>query len=642
MTRQIQLLGQVRQLPKAAAQNGVFIGCKLRGHCAVKLSGLIAEGLVGFEPLWCQAEGFKAAVIKVFVTLQKADFFQSANGAADLCFMRARTGTDVARGHVAIAAQMKQHPPFGAGHAVLGLIARLEPAACDLAGYIQQIGQEILEVEMRVILLGVRGFHRTFPLIVTFSTNTKAVVSNATIRSDVPEGVPMNKQSQSSLQVAQSPVGTTEGYMPGFGNDFETEALPGALPQGMNSPQKCNYGLYGEQLSGTAFTAPSHQNERTWCYRIRPSVKHSGRYRRIDVPYWKSAPHVIDDVTSLGQYRWDPLPHADKPLTWVTGMHTMTTAGDVNTQVGMASHVYLVTQSMKDAYFYSADSELLVVPQEGRLRFCTELGIIDLEPKEIAILPRGLVYRVEVIEGPARGFVCENYGQKFELPARGPIGANCMANRRDFKTPVAAFEDREVPSTLTMKWCGQFHETEIGQSPLDVVAWHGNYAPVKYDMRNYCPIGAILFDHPDPSIFTVLTAPSGVPGTANIDFVLFRERWMTMEDTFRPPWYHKNVMSELMGNIYGKYDAKPNGFAPGSISLHNMMIPHGPDKEAFERASNADLKPEKLDETMSFMFETRFPQHLTAFAAKEAPLQDDYIDCWASLEKKFDGTPGKK
>ena len=393
-------------------------------------------------------------------------------------------------------------------------------------------------------------------------------------------------------------------------------------------------------MSGTAFTA--HPPERTWTYRIRPSVKHSARYTRIDLPFWKSAPHVVDGVTSLGQYRWNPVLHSGAALTWLTGMRTMTTAGDVNTQVGMAAHIYLVTESMKDAYFFSADSEFLVVPQEGRLRFATELGIIDLEPKEIAIIPRGLVHRVEVLDGPARGFVCENYGQKYELPARGPIGANCLANPRDFKAPVAAFEDREVPSTVTVKWCGQFHETQIGQSPLDVVAWHGNYAPYKYDLRNYCPVGAILFDHPDPSIFTVLTAPSGTPGTANIDFVLFRERWLVAENTFRPPWYHKNIMSELMGNIYGQYDAKPEGFIPGGMSLHNMMLPHGPDRDAFERASNANLGPDKLDNTMSFMFETRFPQHLTEFAGREAPLQDDYIKCWDSLEKKFDGTPGLK
>ncbi|MBI1493923.1 homogentisate 1,2-dioxygenase [Halocynthiibacter styelae] len=447
---------------------------------------------------------------------------------------------------------------------------------------------------------------------------------------------------QTRMNVAPSLPGAHEGYMPGFGNDFETEALPDALPQGMNSPQKCNYGLYGEQLTGTAFTAPSHQNERTWCYRIRPSVKHSARYTKINMPYWKSAPNVDPDVISLGQYRWDPVPHTDEKLTFVTGMRTMTTAGDVNTQVGMATHVYLATESMEDDYFFSADSEILVVPQAGKLRFYTELGIIDLAPQEIAIIPRGLLYRVEVVEGPARGFVCENYGQKFELPGRGPIGANCMANRRDFKSPVAAWEDREVPSTVTIKWCGQFHKTEINQSPLDVVAWHGNYAPVKYDLRTYCPVGSILFDHPDPSIFTVLTAPSGQPGTANIDFVLFRERWMVMEDTFRPPWYHKNIMSELMGNIYGEYDAKPQGFIPGGVSLHNMMIPHGPDNDAFEKASNSNLGPEKLENTMSFMFETRFPQHITAFAANEAPLQDDYIDCWNDIEKKFDGTPGKK
>jgi homogentisate 1,2-dioxygenase len=439
---------------------------------------------------------------------------------------------------------------------------------------------------------------------------------------------------------ATGTTGPHEGYMPGFGNDFESEALPGALPQGMNSPQKCNYGLYGEQLSGTAFTA--HPPERTWTYRIRPSVKHSARYERIDLPYWKSAPHLPEGVTSLGQYRWDPVEPVGADLTWLTGMRTMTTAGDVNTQIGMAAHVYLVNASMEDSYFYSADSELLVVPQQGMLRFATELGVIDVAPQEIAIIPRGLVYRVDVLDGPCRGFVCENYGQKFELPARGPIGANAMANPRDFKAPVAAFEDREVPSTVTIKWCGQFHTTKIAQSPLDVVAWHGNYAPYKYDLTTYCPVGAILFDHPDPSIFTVLTAPSGVPGTANIDFVLFRDRWMVAENTFRPPWYHKNIMSELMGNIHGQYDAKPQGFVPGGMSLHNMMLPHGPDKQAFEGASNSNLGPEKLENTMSFMFETRFPQHLTEYAGKEAPLQDDYIDCWDSLEKKFDGTPGLK
>jgi homogentisate 1,2-dioxygenase len=453
----------------------------------------------------------------------------------------------------------------------------------------------------------------------------------------------MKKQAQPQpLIKGQTPFGTTPGYMPGFGNDFETEALPGALPQGRNSPQKCAYGLYAEQLSGTAFTAPRGENERTWCYRIRPSVKHVARFKRTEVPYWKSAPAIDPDIQSLVQNRWDPIPMTDAPLTWITGMRTMTTAGDVNTQVGMAAHSFLVTADMEDEYFYSADSELLVVPQQGRMRFSTELGIIDIEPKEIAIIPRGLVYKVTLLDGPARGFVCENYGAKFDLPNRGPIGANCLANPRDFKTPIAAFEDRDAPSRVVIKWCGQFHETYIDHSPLDVVAWHGNYAPCKYDLRTYSPVGAILFDHPDPSIFTVLTAPSGHEGTANIDFVLFKDRWLPQENTFRPPWYHKNIMSEFMGNIVGQYDAKPKGFIPGGMSLHNMMLPHGPDNNAFEKASNEPMIPAKLSDTMAFMFETRFPQHLTPFAATEAPLQDDYVDCWDDLKKKFDGTPGTK
>ena len=423
-------------------------------------------------------------------------------------------------------------------------------------------------------------------------------------------------------------------YMPGFGNDFETEALTGALPNGQNSPQKCPYGLYAEQLSGTPFTAPRGKNERSWCYRIRPSVKHINRFEKVDMPFWKSAPNILDEIISLGQYRWNPIP-SNIDTNFITGMRTMTTAGDVNTQVGMAAHIYVATNSMDNEYFYSADSELLIVPQEGQLRFFTEMGIIDLEPQEIAIIPRGLLFKVDIINGPARGFVCENYGAKFDLPNRGPIGANCLANPRDFKTPKAAFEDNSITSTVTIKWCGQFHITEIDHSPLDIVAWHGNYAPCKYDLRTFSPVGALLFDHPDPSIFTVLTAPSGVEGTANIDFVLFRDRWSVAENTFRPPWYHKNIMSELMGNIHGVYDAKPEGFAPGGMSLHNMMLPHGPDMDAFEKATNSKLGPQKMENTMSFMFETRFPQHLTSYDAKDAPLQDDYIECWSSLKKNF-------
>ncbi|MEM9048072.1 MAG: homogentisate 1,2-dioxygenase [Pseudomonadota bacterium] len=453
----------------------------------------------------------------------------------------------------------------------------------------------------------------------------------------------MNKQtSPHALESHDSRYGTTPGYLPGFGNDFETEALPGALPQGRNSPQRVNYGLYAEQLSGSPFTAPRGQNERSWMYRIRPSVKHTSRFAKIAMPYWKTAPNVMPDVISLGQYRWDPVPFPAEGCNFVTGMRTFTTAGDVGSQVGMAAHVYLANRDMVDEVFFSADSELLVVPQHGRLEIFTEFGLMEVEPLEICVLPRGMAFKVSLPDGEARGFVCENYGAKFTLPGRGPIGANCLANPRDFKTPIAAYEDREDPHRVIVKWCGDFHACTIGHSPLDVVAWHGNYAPYKYDLRCYSPVGAISFDHPDPSIFTVLTAPTAEEGTANIDFVIFPPRWLPQEDTFRPPWYHKNIMSELMGNVFGQYDAKPEGFVPGGISLHNCMLPHGPDRNAFEKATTDGWEPIKLDNTMSFMFETRFPQQLTAFAATEAPLQDDYIDCWEGLEKKFDGTPGLK
>ena len=429
------------------------------------------------------------------------------------------------------------------------------------------------------------------------------------------------------------------GYMPGFGNDFETEALPGALPYGQNSPQKCAYGLYAEQLSGSPFTAPRGANERSWLYRIQPSVTHTGAFSRVDLPFWRSAPCLDDHTLALGQLRWSPPLAPTEKTTFISGIRTMTTAGDVNTQTGMAASLFFVNASMQDQYFYNADGELLIVPQEGSLCFFTELGKIDISPGEICIIPRGMKFRVELSSTSARGYMCENYGGKFTLPNRGPIGANCLANPRDFKTPVAAFEDKLTASTVTVKWCGKFFETKIDHSPLDVVAWHGNYAPYKYDLRTFAPVGATLFDHPDPSIYPVLTAPSGEEGSANIDFVIFPERWEVAEHTFRPPWYHMNIMSEFMGLIYGVYEAKPDGFLPGGVSLHNCMLPHGPDAVAFDKASNKPLEARKLSNTMAFMFETRYPQHLTKYAAQLDVLQSDYRKCWQGLPRIFNGQP---
>ncbi len=428
-------------------------------------------------------------------------------------------------------------------------------------------------------------------------------------------------------------------YQSGFGNGFETEALPGALPVGHNSPQRCAYGLYAEQLSGSPFTAPRASNERSWLYRILPTVANWGTFSKLDAGLWRTAPCTGAEIAPA-PLRWNKLPMPSENLSFIEGVRTITTAGDAGAQTGMGAHIYVATRSMQDEYFYDADGELLFVPQQGALRLCTELGVIGIEPGEIAVIPRGVKMRVELVEGPAYGYLCENYGAALTLPERGPIGANCLANPRDFLTPVAAYEDRQAPSLLYVKRGGVLWRAHIARSPLDVVAWHGNYAPCKYDLRRYSPVGPVLFDHADPSIFTVLTSPSETPGTANIDFVIFPDRWLVAENTFRPPWYHMNVMSEFMGLIYGQYDAQPQGFAPGGFSLHNSMLPHGPDMDAFEAASAAELRPHKLEGTLAFMFETRFAQTVTDYAAGLAERQPEYGAYGGRLKRHFD--PARK
>ena len=415
-------------------------------------------------------------------------------------------------------------------------------------------------------------------------------------------------------------------YLTGFGNEFATEALPGALPQGQNSPQQAPYGLYAEQLSGTAFTAPRAVNRRSWLYRLRPSVLHRP-FQPIDAGWWRSDP--FDEVPPTpNQLRWDPLPIPEAPTDFLHGMITI--AGNA----GLGIHLYTANRSMEDRYFYNADGEMLVVPQLGRLRFLTEMGILEIAPGEICVLPRGVKFRVELLDHEARGYLCENYGALFRLPELGPIGANGLANARDFETPSAAFEDRAGDFRLIAKFQGHLWEAEIGHSPLDVVAWHGNYAPYRYDLRRFNTINTVSYDHPDPSIFTVLTSPSDTPGTANVDFVIFPARWMVAEHTFRPPYFHRNVMSEFMGLICGVYDAKEKGFQPGGASLHNCMSAHGPDAETFEKASRAELLPQRYENTLAFMFESRSVLRPTKFAMETPALQADYYQCWQGLKSE--------
>lgn len=422
-------------------------------------------------------------------------------------------------------------------------------------------------------------------------------------------------------------------YQPGFGNQFVSEAVPGALPLGRNSPQRAPLGLYAELISGSAFTAPRHQNQRSWVYRRQPSVV-TGAYAPYDQPHWKSGA-AEGEAAPPDPLRWNALPVPDAPLDFVDGMRSIVVNGDPDAQAGMAAHLALMNHSMEGRAFVNADGEMLVVPQQGALSFVTELGVLDVRPGEIVLLPRGIAFSVKV-QGPSRAYVCENYGAPFRLPELGPIGSNGLANPRDFLAPVAAFEERQGrPYEIVRKFGGKLWRTTQPRTPFDVVAWHGNLAPLKYDTAHFMTIGSISFDHPDPSIFTVLTSPSDTPGTANCDFVIFPPRWLVMEDTFRPPWYHRNVMSEFMGLVHGQYDAKPEGFKPGGMSLHNCMVPHGPDAEAFDKASTVALAPHKLDDTLAFMFESRWRFKPTAFALGCGALDANYAGCWSGLKDGF-------
>ena len=425
----------------------------------------------------------------------------------------------------------------------------------------------------------------------------------------------------------------SQAYMTGFGNEFATEAEPGALPVGQNSPQRAPLGLYAEQLTGTAFTAPRHSNRRSWLYRIRPTALAGGF-----APYSSRRFHnqFVDGPISPDPMRWSPMPAPSPGTDFIDGLFTMAGTGSAATRAGVGIHLYAANASMRARAFYNADAEMLIVPQQGRLMIVTELGRIDVEPQQIAVIPRGVRFRVELPDGDARGYVCENFGALLRLPDLGPIGSNGLANPRDFEYPVAAYEEGEDEVELIAKFQGHLWRTSLGHSPFDVVAWHGNYAPYRYDLRRFNTIGSISYDHPDPSIFLVLYSPSDTPGTSNLDFAIFPPRWLVAQNTFRPPWFHRNVASEFMGLVHGRYDAKAEGFEPGGASLHNSFTGHGPDAETFAKASAADLsKPDVITDTMAIMFESRAVLCPTRQALDAAFRQLNYALCWQGLERQF-------
>lgn len=426
-----------------------------------------------------------------------------------------------------------------------------------------------------------------------------------------------------------------DGYLTGFGNFLESEALPGALPIGQNSPQKVPMGLYAEQLSGTAFTAPRASNQRSWFYRIRPSAVH-GEYRLIDHTTFAIDPP--NRPVPPHQLRTAPLslPTKTESTDFVDGLITYAHNGSAAAGIGADIHMYSCNCDMGDRFFYNTDGDFLLVPQEGRLNIHTEFGVIDLAPGEIAVVPRGIRFQVNLTDKHARGYICENYGEPFILPERAVIGANGLSNDRDFQIPPASYHDSDHQTfELVMKFQGKLWQCDLQHHPLDVVAWHGNYYPYKYNLARFNTINSVSFDHMDPSIFTVLTSQTAIHGTANVDFVIFPERWMVAENTFRPPWYHRNLMSEFMGLIKGEYDAKQGGFLPGGASFHNRFSAHGPDAATFEKASKQKLVPEHYKNTLAFMFESRGVWCPSQFVLSSGLIDEDYLQCWQSINKNF-------
>eukprot|EP01120_Amphizonella_sp_Union-15-10_P016204 TRINITY_DN8469_c0_g1_i1.p1 TRINITY_DN8469_c0_g1~~TRINITY_DN8469_c0_g1_i1.p1 ORF type:complete len:465 (-),score=84.35 TRINITY_DN8469_c0_g1_i1:69-1415(-) len=428
-------------------------------------------------------------------------------------------------------------------------------------------------------------------------------------------------------------------YLSGFGNHFETEALPDTLPKNQNTPQICPRGLYAEQLSGTSFTTPRHLNQRSWLYRILPSASHP--------PYKPLASNglVTNNFSRSkidpNQRRWKPLPIPEKPTDFVSGLVTYCGTGDPGLKVGVAIYLYAANEDMKNKAFFSADGDFLIVPELGTLDIQTEFGFLEVHPGEIAVIPRGILFSVKLPDGKGRGYITEIFEGHFRIPELGPIGANGLANPRDFLSPVAAYEDLSTPYTVINKFQGSLFETVKDHSPFNVVAWHGNYAPYKYDLASFCVVNTVSFDHLDPSIFTVLTCPTNTPGTACLDFVIFPARWSVADHTFRLPYYHRNTMSEFMGLIYGVYEAKRVGFSPGGATLHSCMMPHGPEFSAFDKGSKEELKPVYISGTLAFMFESSYVFYLTDFA-RENLVDDQYSKVWEGFQKNFDSSTKKE
>lgn len=439
--------------------------------------------------------------------------------------------------------------------------------------------------------------------------------------------------TQRRMSVEKAAEGAS--YLTGFGNEHLSEALAGALPIGRNSPQKLPYGLYAEQVNGSPFTAPRAENQRSWVYRIYPTAAAQGPWSRM--PNLHLDEPETPQESSPERYRWRPWTSTAADVDFVDSLFRMCQSGGSRELRGMSLYAYWANRSMERRLFSSIDGELLILPQSGSLRVRTEMGVLFAEPGEMVLLPRGMRFSVDPLDETCRGFVCENMGMPFRLPERGLIGANGLANERDFLIPVAAFEVDDSKFESIAKFGGRTWRSSLKRTPFDVVAWHGTYAPCKYDLRRFNAIHSVSYDHTDPSVFTALTSPSGVAGVANVDFAVLPPRWLVANDTFRPPYYHRNIMSEIVISLRGSPESRGKDYKIGSSHIHNSMAPHGPDPDILQKASNTSLEP-RWEDTLMVMFESFLPYTVTAEALRSPNRDTSYESNWDATPVLFNGT----
>ncbi|GLI78307.1 hypothetical protein PoHVEF18_006618 [Penicillium ochrochloron] len=396
-------------------------------------------------------------------------------------------------------------------------------------------------------------------------------------------------------------------YLNGFNGYHQSEAAEGVIPLVINIPQKSKYGLHTERISGSSFTAPRKDSKQTWLYRLLPSTCHE------DFSLLENHPFNLKNVlNSKYQYSpnrstWAPAQIA-KEADFLTGLQLIGGAGNPTMKEGLAYYAFTAGKSMpSNQAFYSADGDFLLAPQKGTLDIRTEMGYLRVRSNEICVVPRGIRFHVSLPAGPVRGFALELFEGHFELPELGPIGSTGLANIRDFEIPTASFDNSNVDTEIIAKFAGQVHRTVHRGSIFNVAGWSGTYYPFKYDLGKFNTIGSVSYDHTDPSIFTVLTAPSSVPGEAVVDVAVFGPRWLVMEKSYRPPYFHRNTMSEFAFVIKGGFDVTP--LPPqleGLFLLSNTMCAHGADPESWKQATEKELVPEKIPPgNLGMMFESK-------------------------------------